>query len=365
MSTTGTAERQHWTAAHRIIAAFFLLGVGFVGVLAFTDIFLSVTHMLRAWWKGAAWTVIALGEGSFTTSYLGWMLLDLRAKLSQRARGWLFGYLSLFVVSSLVLMLYAGRDGAPDLLSHGLAVVAFYGLLILLKVAVRTLFADPAKRAMEEALADARRYAIDLCRARRGPLWRWRVPTLLKRQILTGRFPDAVCEAVEAVVTAGRSGGWQQDVREWVMGPDGLNLNAQAKVASDRAADAIARKDATPAVSADASRDATRPGRAGMPDATAPVEDATRPGPAGGISGMPDATGVDSCTAGDDGRGPAEDLRSLPPAEQARRAREMYENSGRTLSQRQLATPFGYSKQWGRNRILEVERGLHVVEQAG
>lgn len=232
--------REAWTGAQMVLGtACTVLGIA-IAFFGFTDIYLSVTHLLAAWWGAWAWTVILLGEGSGIGSYLGWLLLDLRDSPPRRVRAFLAAYLAGFAGVSLALMLYAGRAAVPDLLSHALIVAAFYGYLVFAKVLVRRLSADPAAREAEQALADARRYAMDLLRDRKGALWRWRpsVPSLLRRQVLTGRLPAAVLTAVrESLREYGQP--WEETVREWVLGPAGLNLSAQAEMASQKAAETI------------------------------------------------------------------------------------------------------------------------------
>jgi hypothetical protein len=212
---------------------------GAVAILGFTDIFVTVNHVVAPWWGWLAWTVIVLGEGSGLGSYLGWLLLDLRDKPPRRVKVFCACYLSTFAALSLLLNVYAGRGSVPGTVSHGLAVVAFFGYLVFIKVMVRRLSADPAAERLALALADARQHAIDLCRDRRGLLWRYRVPSLLRRQILSGRLADEVREAVTLKVSVGATGGWEATVRTWVFRE--LNLPALASKADSEAAADIAR----------------------------------------------------------------------------------------------------------------------------
>ena len=235
--------RQPWTFFQFALAcACSFLGTAII-VLGFTDIYLSVTHLLAAWWGSWAWTVIVLGEGMGLAVYLGWLLLDLRARPAPRTRLFLAAYLSGCAAVSLALMLYAGRAGAPDLLSHGLVSAAFFGFLVFAKVMVRRLATDPEAMVMEQAVADARRYAIDLLRDRKGMWWRWRpsVPSLLRRQVLSGRLPAAVVTAVRDSLRE-YGGPWEQEVRSWVLGAEGLNLSVQAEQASRKAVSDITRE---------------------------------------------------------------------------------------------------------------------------
>jgi hypothetical protein len=236
-----THARKGWTIPQVALgAACGILGAG-IAVLGFIDIYLTVTHLLYPMWGAWSWTVILLGEGSFTGAYLGALLLDLRDKPPGRVRVFLAAYLSAFAAGSLLLNLYAGRGSVPGLASHAIVVGAFFGYLFLVKIIVKRLSADVSARALEVALADARQYAIDLLRARLGLLWRFRCPSLLRRQVTTGRLCDAVREDVRSKIAVGRTSGWESAVREWVLGADGLNLAVQAEVASRKAAENITR----------------------------------------------------------------------------------------------------------------------------
>ena len=239
-----------------------------VAVLGFTDIFVTVNHVVAPWWGWLAWTVIVLGEGSGLGSYLGWLLLDLRDNPPRRVKVFCGCYLSAFAAGSLLLNVYAGRGSVPGTVSHGLAVIAFFGYLIFIKVMVRRLSADPAAERLALALADARRHAIDLCRDRKGILWRWRVPSLLRRQILTGRLPDEVRGAVSLKVSVGATGGWEATVREWVFRELRIDLIAAAadeKAARDIAASTAASEPEPVREASPQPRPAARPERASVP----------------------------------------------------------------------------------------------------
>lgn len=232
------ARAEGWTVPQAALgAAVGVLGVA-VAILGFIDIYLTITHLLHAIWGDWAWTVIVLGEGSAAGSYLGWLLLDLKDRPPRRVQVFLAVYLTAFMAGSLVLNLYAGRGSVPGLVSHAVVVAAFFGYLIFVKILVARLSADARTRAMEQAVTDARRHAIDLCRDQKGVLWRFRVPSLLRRQILTGRLPDEVRVAVAEHVRAGRTAGWEAKVREWVFRE--LRIDLIAAAASEKAARDIA-----------------------------------------------------------------------------------------------------------------------------
>jgi hypothetical protein len=259
------ARSENWTLTQALLgSACCVLGIG-IAVLGFIDIYLTVTHLLHPLWGAWSWTVILLGEGSFTGSYLGWLLLDLRDRPPARVRAFLACYLSSFAAGSLLLNLYAGQGTVPGVVSHAIVVVAFFGYLIFVKVLVRRLSADPDARALETGLADARQHAIDLVHDRKGVLWRYRVPSLLRRQILTGRLPDEVRREVTLKVGAGATGGWEATVRAWVLRE--LNLpalaeRADAEAVADITRSAPASEPETASQARPAARGEARPGPA-------------------------------------------------------------------------------------------------------
>lgn len=238
---TGMAlhARKDWKGAHIALGvAVAALGLA-IGVLGFLDIYLSVTHLLYPIWGDWSWTVIVLGEGSFAGCYLGWLLLVLRDKPPTRIRIFLVAYLSVFAAGSFVLMLYAGRKSIPGLASHAIVVAAFYGFLLFVKVLIHRLSTDPAARALEEELADARQHAIDLVRDRCGISWRLAAPRLLRRQITSGRFPHAVMAAVRD--SLGEYGpSWEPAVGTWIA--DGLAIRVKAETQAETVHQDITRR---------------------------------------------------------------------------------------------------------------------------
>ena len=138
-----------------------------------------------------------------------------------------------------VLNVWAGRSSVPGAVAHGVVVVAFFGYLLLAKFIVHRLRATPRQRKLEQELAAARRYAIDVVRDRCGRLWRWKVPSLLRRDILSGRLSDEVRREVEMAVSVGRTSGWRSAVLDWVTGE--LKLTARAAEADRKALDEITR----------------------------------------------------------------------------------------------------------------------------
>ena len=236
-----TVQRRNWTIPEGIIAAgCTLLGLGALG-LGFTGIYITIVPLLEPWWHWFSPLYLGTGEGSFAFAYLGWLLLTMRDDPPRRLVAGLLAYLGFFAAASLALCAYASAGNFANVVSHVALCVAFFGAGIFAKVLVHRLGADPSRRKEESALRDARQYATDLLRARLGPLWRFRCPSLLRRQVTTGRLCDAVREDVTMKVSMGRTSGWEKTVREWVLGPDGLNLAAQAEQDARKAAETIAR----------------------------------------------------------------------------------------------------------------------------
>jgi len=225
-----------WTIPQLTLASLIVLTVTALAPLFFLDLFTTVNHLLAGsfgWW---AWTVPLATEASFVTLYLLGVLLVLRGKPAR----WLAWAPYPFAAASLWLNVAAAHGDGAAMVGHAVLVVAFFTPLLAAKAAVRSLSVTDDEVAVGRATADARRYAMDLLRDRAGLFWRWspKVPSLLRRQVLRGRLKASVVTAVKESL---RDYGvpWEGAVREWVLGPDGLNLSAQAEVASQRAAEAI------------------------------------------------------------------------------------------------------------------------------
>jgi hypothetical protein len=239
MMTMADHARKGWTIPQALLGtACGALGIA-IAILGFLDIYLTVTHLLGPTWGDWSWTVIVLGEGSFAGCYLGWLLLVLRDRPPTRTRAFPILYMTTFGALSLVLNLYAGWGTIPGVASHAIVVAAFFGYLLFVKVLIHRLSADPAARALDEELADARRHAVDLVRDRCGITWRLTAPRLLRRQITSGRFPHAVTTAVrESLKEFGPS--WEPAVGTWVA--DALAVRVKAEVLAESARQDITRR---------------------------------------------------------------------------------------------------------------------------
>lgn len=240
--TASRHARQQWTGWQITVAL--IAGAVAVGVspLFFASLFMTVRDLLAPSFGPWPWIVPIATEGSFVVLYLLDILLTLRSK----PMGWLRWAPYPFAAGSLTLNVYAGHGHPADAIGHAMVTVAFFLPVLAMEAAVRMLSVSDEEVRLARAMGDARQYAIDLCRSLRGPLWRWRVPALLRRQITGSRFPDEVREMVETCVRVGKSSGWQAAIREWVTGPDALNLAAQAQASSERAVSDIARDVAQP-----------------------------------------------------------------------------------------------------------------------
>jgi len=232
------ARPEGWTGWEVALAAIYVLLCPLIGMFAFVEIYQTVTHLVHPWFGDWAWIVPASAEGMFTALYAGWVLLELRDDPPRRVRLILAAFLCACGLASYSLNITAAAGILPDAVAHAIVVTAFFGVLIFGKVLVRRLKVTPAQRALDLAMADARQHAIDLVRDRRGLPWRLRVPSLLRRQILTGRLPDEVRSEVEMHVRMSHTSGWEGTVRAWVFRE--LNVPALAAQADAEARAAIA-----------------------------------------------------------------------------------------------------------------------------
>lgn len=213
-----------------LAVAVVLLGVALMP-MAFAEMLRTVVTLLAPLgFAGWAWTVPVGTEVGFIGLYLIDVLMEWKHRPVRALRAGPYAF-----AAASVWLNVAAAPSVPAMVGHAVLPMLFFGYLLAGKAAVKRLTVSDAEHAKAAAMADARRYALDLVRAMRGPFWRFRVPSLLRRQILSSRFPDEAREAVERT----GSGGWQKDVRAWVLGPDGLNVKVQAKADSERARDAI------------------------------------------------------------------------------------------------------------------------------
>lgn len=236
----------------------------------FIVMFRTVTALVRPSFGIWAWTVPVATEGSFLILYG----LDILLEWARKPKGWLRWTPYPFAAASLALNVWAYLGSPPGMIGHAVITVAFFIPVIAAESAVRDLAVSGEELALRAAVADARQYAADLCRDRRGRMWRWRVPVLLRTQVLTGRLPDEVTQAITALLAEDRTSGWQAAVRGWVLGADGLALSVQADVSSRRVTEDItgelpavspAPLPAPPAGAAPSPVPAPRPGRVPVP----------------------------------------------------------------------------------------------------
>lgn len=235
-------RREGWTIPQLGLAGVYVLLCPLIGFFAFVEIYQNVTHLVHPWFGDWAWIVPFSAEGMFTALYAGWVLLELRDDPPRRVGLILAAFLTACGLASYTLNVWTAHGIIPDALAHASVVTAFFGVLIFGKVLVRRLKVTAAERALESGMADARQHAVDLCRSVRGIFWRWRIPSLLRRQITSGRLCDEVRSAVEMQVSIGRTSGWNEAVRKWVFTE--LRIDLVAAAADQEAVREIARSSA-------------------------------------------------------------------------------------------------------------------------
>lgn len=185
-----------------VIAAGLLLAPVFFGVM-----FVTVTALVRpafGWW---AWSVPAATEGSFAFLYGLDLLLQWRGK----PMGWLRLTPYPFAVASLLLNVWADRASVPGMVGHAAVTCAFFLPLLAGESAVRSLAVSDDQIRAEAETRSACRYARDLLRDQRGPFWRWRVPSLLRTQVLRRTPPAMVRDAIAAGPEQ-----WEAAVHAWL-----------------------------------------------------------------------------------------------------------------------------------------------------
>jgi len=221
----------------------------------FLDMFLTVTHLLGPSFGRWAWTVPAATEGSFTVLYL----LDLYLQHMGKPMGWLRWAPYPFAAASLFLNVYASWGNVPAMTGHAVVTIAFFLPLLAGEAAVRSLsVSDEAVRFATE-MADARRYALDLVRDRKGPLWRFEVPSLLRRQILHSRPPAAVTAAVSDGLAFGGAAKWEPAVETWITDSLTQDVKMTVKVeAKKRDLERQAQPSAGPSTDSQAGRQTPR-----------------------------------------------------------------------------------------------------------
>lgn len=207
----------------------------------FLVMFLTVTSLLSPWrW---AWTVPVASEGCFVIAYLLGILLEWAGK----PMNWLRLVPWFFAAASLVLNVWASLGDVPGLLAHAVVTVAFFLPLIAGESAVRSLSRSEEDIKLTAESADARRYALDLVRDRKGLLWRFRVPSLLRTQILHRRPPAAVVDAVRDGAQFGGAARWEAVIESWVAAGLTQGDKMAATVARQRREIHAAEKAAAPA----------------------------------------------------------------------------------------------------------------------
>lgn len=213
------------TDGQRWLRAAIVTGAVILSPAFFIVLYVTSTDVVRPAFGIWAWTVPVATEGCFLLLYG----LDIFLQWCGKPMGWLRFTPYPFAAASLLLNVWAYRGDLPGMLGHAVLVVAFFLPVIAGEAAVRSMSVSDDEVRYTAELADARRYALDLVRDRKGRLWRWRVPSLLKRQILRSRPPAVVASAVRDGASYGGAEKWETPVEEWVT--DGLTQGVKVATA--------------------------------------------------------------------------------------------------------------------------------------
>lgn len=241
------------TRGQRMLAAFIAILAAALTPVFFTVMFVAVTHLLADSFGGWSWTVPVATEISFTVLFLLWVLLVWR----DRAPGWLRFAPYPFAIASLWLNVDAARGNLPGMVGHGVVTIAFFIPLLALKAAVSRLTVSDDERKRATAVADVIAHAKDILRAA-DPLWRFRAPVLLRRQIRSRRLPATVMEAIGQGVMFGGASKWEPAVEAWITRSLVLPEGVQAQLAAARQAAAQVTPQAAPESPVQAAPEAAR-----------------------------------------------------------------------------------------------------------
>jgi hypothetical protein len=345
-------EASDWTRPQLFLAAaLVILGIG-ITVPAFTEIYLTVTHLVRPAFGAWSWTVPVSGEIAFAYLFLNGVLLAMRRAPAGAMRSVL---MAAIIAGSVVLNIWAYLGSVPSVVGHLIIVVAFFGVLMAGKETLMTLrggkiradrltagewiaqpwrslalwrwmkiWAEPSRKVAHERymrLLFAFTVAKADSRIGRVPFrWRSNLPDILRYEFATGFLPASTASG----------DNWQEAIAEHVgkrleMLPARATREATIKVGSGAAAKATLGPDAGPLA--------------------VPAAD-----PAGGPPARP--------------RRRAIRLDKSPDAEQARADYRASVRRGEPLSDRALGEKFGKSRTWGASRIAEVGAGPSLAKPA-
>lgn len=125
-----------WTRGQRLLAcALTALGTG-ITIPAFTEIYLTVTHLVHPAFGAWSWTVPVSGEIAFTYLFLNGVLLAMRRAPAGALRSVL---IAAIIAGSVVLNIWAYLGSVPAVVGHLIIVAAFFGVLLAGKETVMTL----------------------------------------------------------------------------------------------------------------------------------------------------------------------------------------------------------------------------------
>jgi hypothetical protein len=216
---------QQWLAAGYVIFGLALTPISFIVMLLTVQKLLAPT--LGFW----AWSVPVGTEAGFIGLFCADLLLEWKHRPLRVLR--LAPYL--FAAISLALNVIAARGVVSGILGHAVLPLVFFGYILVAEAVVRRLSVTEDERALEVAMADALAHARDLARDRLGVFWRLRCPSLLSRQIRSGRATAAVRDAAASGVQA----DLEAEVGRWVAA--GLAVTAKAEVTAEMARQEITR----------------------------------------------------------------------------------------------------------------------------
>jgi hypothetical protein len=230
MTATSTApsprhgQRDKWDWLLRLIVVLTALLVP----LCFYELFRVTYGLLYPYIGERAWIVPAAVEGGFLIAFL----LGLWLQHKHKPQAWLRWIPYGFAAASLFIQLWASHGVPPAMIANAAVTAAFFLPLIAAERAVKSLAVSDADVRLIQERADAMRYARDLMRDRKGPLWRYRVPSLLRAQILHDRPPAAVMAAVREGASFGGAVKWEEAVEKWIA--DGLNQGVRMAATVER-----------------------------------------------------------------------------------------------------------------------------------
>jgi len=235
MQDVSTPYRARFTPGQGWLLALFITFGAVLTPLAFIVMLLTVQKLMAPSFGFWAWTVPVGTEAGF----VGVFCLDLLLEWKHRPLKVLRAAPWLLAAASLALNVWASNGSAPAAIGHAVLPLLFFGYILAAESAVRRLSVTDEDRAVEVAMADALAHARDLVRDRLGRFWSFRCPSLLRRQLRSGRATATVREAAATAARYGRHAELEAAVGQWVA--DALAVAVKAAVNAETARQGIAR----------------------------------------------------------------------------------------------------------------------------